>query len=95
MLPAARHCSRARLLPIPPAVHFISELIKKIHPWMIVKVGANLCCQLGSLSRISFATSSAVSKVTELFGLCSLLWASQMTHKDVCGAMSWDYCPLY
>ena len=73
--------STAQLLAILPGIKFISKLINKIRSRLFHKLRASPCCRMGSLSRISFATSLTVSKVTRHCGLCSLPRASQITHK--------------
>lgn len=56
--------SRPQLLAAPPGIKFMSSLIKEICLWVFHKLHADLRCRMGSLSRISFATSLTVSEVT-------------------------------
>lgn len=64
---------------MPPVIKFVSRLVNKVHVQVLHKPGADLGGWMGSLSKISLASSLQVSQVTQICGLCSLPQAAQIT----------------
>lgn len=90
---------------MPPVIKFVSKLVNKVHVQVLHKPGADLGGWMGSLSKISLASSLRVSEVTQICGLCLLPQAAQITppcalmcssraHELICGARLWDYFSL-